>query len=122
MEKQRVILFLNRLLANYFVLQTKWYRYQWFAKGAHALTLKRVFREFQVKWQKDLEEIATHILYLDGKPFATMVKFIKEASLEEAEADDLASEMLEQIHHDLRQIIREIEEEGVPLAKKKKDK
>jgi len=121
MEKQRVILFLNRLLANYFVLQTKWYRYQWFAKGAHALTLKRVFREFQVKWQKDLEEIATHILYLDGKPFATMVKFIKEASLEEAEADDLASEMLEQIHHDLRQIIREIEEEGVPLAKKTQD-
>lgn len=121
MEKQRVILFLNRLLANYFVLHTKWYRYQWFAKGAHVIVLKETFKQFQVDWQKDLEEIASHILYLNGKPFATMVKFIKEASLEEAEADDLESEMFAQIHKDLRQIIREIDEEGIVLAKKAED-
>jgi|SRR5699024_8607550 len=121
MEKQRVLLFLNRLLANYFVLHTKWYRYQWFAKGPHVITLKRTFSDFQGDWQADLESIATHILYLNGKPFATMVKFIKEASLEEAEADDLESEMFAQINKDLRQIIREIEEEGIPLAKKADD-
>lgn len=121
MEQQRVILFLNRLLANYFVLHTKWYRYQWFAKGPHVITIKHVFNEFQTVWQADLEEIATHILYLNGKPFATMVKFIKEASLEEAEADDLESEMFDQIEKDLQQILREIEEEGLPLAKKNED-
>lgn len=121
MEKQRVLLFLNRLLANYFVLHTKWYRYQWFAKGPHVITLKQTFSKFQLDWQADLEDIATHILYLNGKPFATMVKFIKEASLEEAEADDLESEMFAQIHQDLRQIIREIDEEGIPLAKKVND-
>jgi len=37
MEKQRVILFLNRLLANYFVVYTKLYRYQWFAKDLMSL-------------------------------------------------------------------------------------
>src|SRR5690625_4454032 len=121
METQRVILFLNRLLANYFVVYTKLYRYQWFAKGPHVITLKQVFASFQRKWQEDLEKIAQHILYLDGKPFATMVKFIKEASLEEAEADDLESEMFAQINNDLRQVIREIEEEGIPLAKKADD-
>ena|SRR5690625_3394952 len=121
MEKQRVILFLNRLLANYFVLHTKWYRYQWFAKGPHVIILKQTFAQFQTSWQRDLEKIAEHILYLNGKPFATMVKFIKEASLEEAEADDLESEMFTQINNDLRQIIREIEEEGIPLAKKADD-
>lgn len=121
MEKQRVLLFLNRLLANYFVLHTKWYRYQWFAKGPHVITLKQTFSKFQLDWQADLEDIATHILYLNGKPFATMVKFIKEASLEEAEADDLESEIFAQIHQDLRQIIREIDEEGIPLAKKVND-
>ena len=50
-----------------------------------------------------------------------MVKFIKESSLEEAQADDLEVEMFEQIHRDLRQIVREIEEEGIPLAKKADD-
>lgn len=121
MEKQRVILFLNRLLANYFVVHTKWYRYQWFAKGPHVILLKNTFKQFQEWWEIDLQLIAEHILYLNGKPFATMIKFIKESSLEEAEADDLESEMFEQIHKDLRQIVREIEEEGIPLAKKADD-
>lgn len=121
MEKQRVILFLNRLLANYFVVYTKLYRYQWFAKGPHVITLKQVFASFQRKWQEDLEKIAQHILYLDGKPFATMVKFMKEASLEEAEADDLEEEMFSQLSKDLRQINREIKEEGIPLAEKNND-
>lgn len=121
MENQRVLLFLNRLLANYFVLHTKWYRYQWFAKGSHVFMLKKLFKQFQQSWQEDIENIAAHILYLNGKPFATMIKFIKEASLEEAEADDLEEEMFAQIQKDLRQIIREIEEEGIPLAKKADD-
>jgi len=80
-----------------------------------------VFASFQRKWQEDLEKIAQHILYLDGKPFATMVKFIKEASLEEAEADDLEEEMFSQLSKDLRQINREIKEEGIPLAEKNND-
>lgn len=121
MEKQRVILFLNRLLSNYFVIHTKWYRYQWFAKGPHSIVLKNTFKQFQEKWQTDIQLIAEHILFLNGKPFATMVKFIKESSLEEAQADDLENEMFNQINQDLRQIIREIEEEGIALAKKAND-
>lgn len=121
METERVILFLNRLLANYYVVHIKWYRYQWFAKGPHVITIKQTFKQFQSNWRTDFEKIASHILYLNGKPFATMVKFIKEASLEEAEADDLEYEMFAQVNKDLRQIIREINEEGLPLAKKADD-
>lgn len=119
--QQRLILFLNRLLSNYFVVHTKWYRYQWFVKGPHVILLKKTFRQFQEAWEKDLQLIAEHILYLNGKPFATMVKFIKESSLEEAQADDLESEMFEQIERDLRAIVHDIEKEGIPLAKEAED-
>jgi len=121
MEKQRIHLFLNRLLANYFVVHTKLYRYQWFAKGSHVIVLKQTFADFQDRWQKDLEDIAEHIIYLNGKPFATMVKFIKEASLKEAEADDLEKEMFSQIRKDLQTIIKEIEGEGMPIVREAND-
>jgi len=121
MENQRVILFLNRLLANYFVLFIKTYRYQWFTKGTNTLTIKEQYRNIQHSLQLDIEQIAKHILYLNGKPFATMVKFIKQASLEEAEADDTIAEISNQTINDCRKIIREIEEEGIPLAKKTND-
>ncbi len=121
MEKQDLLSFLNRLLANYFVLHTKMYRYQWYAKGPHVLNTKATFASLQPRWQKDLEKIAQHILYLNGKPFATMVKFIKETTLKEAEADDLEEEVFLQFQKDLQQINEEIIKEGIPLAEKLKD-
>lgn len=121
MENQTVILFLNRLLANFFILHTKLYRYRWFSKGEMLLTTKVFFEQLQDDLRLDIEAIATHILSLNGKPFATMIKFIKEASLEEAEADDLTSEMFVMLEENLQQIISEIKDEGILSAKKAGD-
>lgn len=121
MENQTVILFLNRLLANFFILHTKLYRYRWFSKGEMLLTTKVFFEQLQDDLRLDIEAIATHILSLNGKPFATMIKFIKEASLEEAEADDLTSEMFVMLEENLQQIISEIKNEGILSAKKAGD-
>jgi starvation-inducible DNA-binding protein len=59
--------------------------------------------------KKDFDMLAEHILAIGGKPFATMVKFIKEASIEEASADDEEREIVEQLQHDLGVIHKAID-------------
>lgn len=113
MDREHLQLFLNRLLANYFVLYIKLYRYQWLAKGEHIILLKPLFREWQQHIHDDLESLAEHILSDGGKPFASMVKFIKESSLEEASADDEENEIIAQLFRDVTQLDDEISNIGI---------
>ncbi len=71
--------------------------------------------------KSEIDKLAEHILSMDGKPFATMVKFVKEASLEEATADDEEEEMISQLAHDFVQIVEEIDDIGIEQAKKIND-
>jgi starvation-inducible DNA-binding protein len=69
----------------------------------------------------DLDEIAERILMIEGKPLATMVKYLKEATLTEANADDKEDEMIQQLIEDYNQIISEIKEEGMGYADSEND-
>src|SRR5699024_6329747 len=69
----------------------------------------------------DLDEVAERILLIDGKPLATMIKYLKEATLEEANADDKENEIIAQVTKDYQQIITEIRDEGIPLAYEQND-
>lgn len=121
MERQHLILFLNRLLANYFVIYIKLHRYKWFLKGEHIFSLDRFYENLYITVKQDIDVLAEHILSMDGKPFATMVKFIKEATIEEATADDVEEEMIAQLQIDFSQINKEIVEIGIKKAEKTKD-
>lgn len=121
MENQKLVNFLNQLLANYFVMYVKLHRYHWYIQGEHFFQLHEKFEDMYTMFANDLDMIAERILMIDGQPLATMVKFIKEASLTEASADNLPSEIINQLIDDYAQIVSEISHEGRQLASDQAD-
>ncbi|CDQ40036.1 MULTISPECIES: Dps family protein [Virgibacillus] len=121
MENQKLIQFLNQLLSNQFVLYVKLHRYHWFVQGRHFFQLHSQFEEMYQEMAKDLDEVAERILMINGKPFATMIKYLKEATLVEASADDKENELMSQLIHDFEQIITEIRNQGLPEARQLND-
>lgn len=121
MDNQKVINFLNQQLSNYFVMYVKLHRYHWFVQGRHFFQLHETFEEMYQMVAADLDEIAERILMIHGKPLATMSKFLKETTINEANADDKEDEMIAQLIQDYEQIISEIREYGMRLAEEEKD-
>lgn len=121
MENQKLINFLNQLLSNYFVMYVKLHRYHWFVQGRHFFVLHEKFEEMYDMFAADLDEIAERILMIDGKPLATMSKYLKEATLTEADADDKENEMINRLLEDYSQMISEIKEEGMDYAEREND-
>ncbi|HLT55703.1 MAG TPA: DNA starvation/stationary phase protection protein [Bacillota bacterium] len=120
-ENKQLVQFLNQLLSNYFVMYVKLHRYHWFVQGRHFFTLHEKFEQLYEMFAEDLDEIAERILAINGKPLATMVKYLKETTLTEANADDKESEIVSQLEHDFQQIVKEIKEEGLSLAEENED-
>lgn len=116
MENQKLINFLNQLLSNYFIMYVKLHRYHWFVKGSHFFQLHEHFESLYDQAAEDLDEVAERILMIGGKPLATMSKYLKEGTLEEANADDTESEIISQLIADFEKITEEIQTTGLPLA------
>lgn len=121
MKNQDLIDFLNRTLSNYFVMYVKLHRYHWFVQGRHFFQLHELFEEMYDMFAEDLDVIAERILMIDGKPLATMSKYLEETTLVEASADDKEDEIMAQLKKDYEQIIKEIKEDGLPLASEQND-
>ncbi|RDW19558.1 DNA starvation/stationary phase protection protein [Oceanobacillus arenosus] len=121
MENQKLINFLNQLLSNYVVLYIKLHRYHWFIQGRHFFLLHEKFEEMYKVIASDIDEIAERILMIDGKPLATMVKYLKETTLVEANADDKENEIIAQLIEDFEQMIAEIHQAGIPLSEEQND-
>lgn len=110
MDTKKQIFLLNRLLANYFVWYMKFHRYLWYIKGKHALSLLSWLESNVPKCKRQIDDLVELILLLEGRPFATMEKFIKEATLEEASADDETEEIVQQVINDSGQLLQDIHE------------
>lgn len=121
MNNQKLIDFLNQLLANYFVMYVKLHRYHWYVQGKHFFQLHEKFGEMYQMFANDLDELAERILIIDGRPFATMEKFVKTTTLIEANADNTEEEMINQLIKDFKQIIAEISKEGMNQASRVND-
>lgn len=116
MDNQKLINFLNQMLSNYVVMYVKLHRYHWYVQGRHFFILHEKFEEMYNRFADDLDVIAERILMIDGKPLATMIKFLKESTLEEATADDKESEIIAQLIKDFSQLVSEINQSGMSLA------
>ncbi|GAA0444919.1 Dps family protein [Lentibacillus halophilus] len=121
MDNQKLINFLNQLLSNHFVMYVKLHRYHWFVQGPHFFQLHDMFEDMYTAMANDIDVIAERVLMIDGKPLATMSKYIKEATLDEASADDKENEMIARLVTDYQQIIKEIKKEGIPYASEEND-
>lgn len=121
MSNQNLINFLNQELSNLNVLYVKLHRYHWFVQGKHFFTLHSFFEELYNETAEDIDELAERVLAIGGKPLATMSKYLDEATLVEASADDKETEMLIQLHKDYNQLIEEIKATGHKLAEEVND-
>lgn len=121
MENQKLINFLNQELSNYYVMNVKMHRYHWFIEGRNFFQLHEKFQELYEMFMEDLDEIAERILMIGGRPLATMKKYLKEATIQEATADDEEVEIIDQLLGDLSQLTDEMLNTGIPLAEELKD-
>jgi|SRR5699024_3600784 len=108
--------YLNGLLANYFVLYIKLYRYKYYVKGKQFYAYRMFFEELQEAVMTEIDTLTSYIVSINGRPFCTMEKFLKETSLEEATADDELAEMMHQLIHDFTKMKREVFDQGMKEA------
>lgn len=109
MELEKQVLQINRLLANYFVFYVKLHRYSWYVKGEQKFTLHPIFKAQTALCKEHIDKIVELILALGGQPYATMVKYLKEATIPEANADDEVDEMMEQMMDDTNVLLKDID-------------
>lgn len=121
MENQKLINFLNQELSNIAVLYIKLHRYHWFIQGKHFFELHNKFEELYNEMAEDLDKVAERVLAIGGKPLATMIKYLKETTLIEAQADDEECEIIKQLINDFSQIVQEISGSGRKLAEELDD-
>jgi|SRR5690625_4014681 len=115
-KNQKLVDHLNQLLSNYFVMYVKLHRYHWYVQGRNFFQLHDVFEKMYKEFAVDYDALAERIVMINGKPFATMVKYLKETTLTEANADDTESEMIAQLIKDYKQLIDEIRHKGMDYA------
>ena len=121
MGRTTIQLFLNRLLANYFTVYVKLFRYQHYIKGAHFQPYQIFFTSLQKELGDTIHKLASYITSINGRPFCTMEKFLQEKTIEEATADDELHEMFAQLVHDFTKMKREIIHHGLKEVDECKD-
>lgn len=121
MENQDLVKFLNQELSNFNVLFVKLHRYHWYIQGPNFFTLHRLFEQLYTEAAEDIDRLAERILAIGGRPLATMSKYLDEATLAEAQADNEEQEIMNQLCKDYRQCIQEIREYGIQPAEENDD-
>lgn len=120
-DNQELINFLNQEVSNLAVLYVKLHRYHWYVQGRHFFGLHDLFETLYNEASADLDEVAERILAIGGRPLATMHMYIKQSTLEEAQADDKEEEIIVQLTNDYQKLIDEVKHDGIPLAEENND-
>src|SRR5690625_4471365 len=102
-------------------MYVKLHRYHWYIQGRNFFPLHELFEKMYAVFALYFVVLAERILMINGKPFATMVKYLKETTLTESNADDTESEIIVQLIKDYEQIIEEISNESMRYAAELED-
>ncbi|WCK52831.1 DNA starvation/stationary phase protection protein [Aneurinibacillus sp. Ricciae_BoGa-3] len=111
---------LNKQIANWTVLYVKIHNYHWYVKGDQFFTLHTKFEEFYNEASLHIDELAERLLALKGSPVATMKGCLELASIEEANGQEDAQQMVQTLVKDFEKIIGEVKE-GMQLASQSND-
>lgn len=111
---------LNKQVANWSVMYFKLHNYHWYVTGEQFFTLHEKFEELYNQAAVYIDELAERLLIIGGKPTATMTGFLKEASIKEANGNETAADMVQNILNDFRQMADELKE-GIEIAESNND-
>jgi starvation-inducible DNA-binding protein len=111
---------LNKQIANWSVLFIKLHNYHWYVKGNHFFTLHTKFEEFYNEASLHIDELAERLLAIGGEPVATMKDCLQMASVQEANGNETAEEMVQSISSDFSMLVGELKE-GMSIADQEND-
>ncbi|MBH5318927.1 DNA starvation/stationary phase protection protein [Paenibacillus sp. GSMTC-2017] len=101
---------LNRQIANWSVLYIKLHNYHWYVKGSQFFTLHEKFQQFYEEAALHVDELAERLLAIKGQPIAKMSDYLETSSVKEANGEETAVEMVDQLIADFTLIIGELKE------------
>lgn len=89
-----LILELNNFLADLNVLYRKLQNYHWNIKGKDFFVLHTKLEEYYDGVNEQIDEIAEHILTLNGQPMGTMKDYLEMTTLAEAKNEKVGCEVV----------------------------
>ena len=101
---------MNQQLTNWTVLYTKLHNYHWYVKGPNFFTLHVKFEELYTEAATYIDEIAERLLAIGGQPVATLKETLEVATIQEANGDEKAEDMVKVIYQDFSTIAKDIDE------------
>ncbi|WP_026698169.1 Dps family protein [Alkalicoccus chagannorensis] len=99
---------LNRQVANWNVMFVKLHNYHWYVSGPNFFTLHEKFEEMYDEAAEHIDELAERLLALKGKPVASMKVYLETSTISEADGENTAEQMVEQLVSDLTAISDEL--------------
>ena len=82
---------LNLFLSNLNVFYRKLQNYHWNVKGEDFFTVHAKLEELYDDINEQIDEIAEHILIIDGQPLGTMNDYLEIAQIQEAQNEKICS-------------------------------
>ena len=102
---------LNKLLSDLNVFYRKLQNYHWNVKGHDFFTIHAKLEEYYNEVNEQIDEIAEHILILNGQPLGTMKDYINTSDFEEAKNEKITSqEIFTEVIKDLEKLLEDVKQ------------
>ncbi|WP_282059373.1 Dps family protein [Bacillus pumilus] len=112
---EKLLHVVNKQVADWTVLYVKLHNYHWYVKGKDFFTLHEKFEELYTETATYIDDLAERMLALNGKPVATMKESLEISSIQEAEGNESAEQMVKNLYDDFSNIAEELKQ-GMELA------
>lgn len=102
---------LNKLLSDLNVFYRKLQNYHWNVKGHDFFTIHAKLEEYYNEVNEQIDEIAEHILILNGQPLGTMNDYMNTSGIEEAKNEKITSqEIFTEVIKDLEKLLEDVKQ------------
>ncbi|KPN16056.1 general stress protein [Bacillus australimaris] len=112
---EKLLNVVNKQVADWTVLYVKLHNYHWYVKGKDFFTLHEKFEELYTETATYIDDLAERMLALNGQPVATMKECLEISSIQEAEGNESAEQMVKNLYDDFSNIAEELKQ-GMDLA------
>ena len=85
---------LNTFLCDLNVFYRKLQNYHWNVKGNDFFVIHAKLEEYYNEINEQIDEVAEHILSVDGQPLGTLNDYIQNTNIEEAKNEKVSSEIV----------------------------
>lgn len=96
---------LNKILADFQVLNAKLHHFHWYVKGEQFFRLHEKFEELFEEVQGLIDEVAERNLQIGGKPFSSMTQYLENTSLKEETRELNSEKMVRCLINDYNQLV-----------------